>query len=128
MTGEIRLVIPAEEGFRPIAHLIAGGLALRLDLTYEQLDDFQVALEALLALRDDERDVVGALGAEGGSLRATVGPFAAETLGGLDGDGTELGLWRVLDTVVDSVEGEEREDGAWVELAKRLPAAAGSGG
>jgi len=52
-TEEIRLVIPAEEDFRPIAHLVTGGLAMRLDVTYDDLDDLQVGIEALLALRDD---------------------------------------------------------------------------
>ena len=41
-TDEIRLVIPAEEDFRPIAHLVTGGLATRLDVTYGDLDDLQV--------------------------------------------------------------------------------------
>jgi len=41
-TEEIRLVIPAEEDFRPIAHLVTGGLAMRLDVTYDDLDDLQV--------------------------------------------------------------------------------------
>ena len=48
-TDEIRLVIPAEEDFRPIAHLVTGGLAMRLDVTYDDLDDLQVGIEALLA-------------------------------------------------------------------------------
>ena len=48
MTEEIRLVIPAEEDFRPIAHLVTGGLASRLDVTYDDLEDIQVAIEALL--------------------------------------------------------------------------------
>ena len=57
-TEEIRLVIPAEEDFRPIAHLVTGGLAMRLDVTYDDLDDLQVGIEALLALRDDADDLV----------------------------------------------------------------------
>jgi hypothetical protein len=128
MTNEIRLVIPAEEEFRPIAHLVAGGLALRLDVTYDDLEDIQVALEALLALRDDADDVAVTLGAEDGTLRAEVGPFAAETVTSIDDDAGELGVRRVLETVVDSFEIEERGDGVWVELAKRVAAPAGAGG
>src|SRR5213078_1165631 len=96
-TDEIRLVIPAEEDFRPIAHLVTGGLAMRLDVTYDDLDDLQVGIEALLALRDDPDDLVVSLSTEDG-----------------------LGLSRVLDTVCDTYTIEERDGGAWVELTKRV--------
>jgi hypothetical protein len=118
-TEEIRLVIPAEEDFRPIAHLVTGGLAMRLDVTYDDLDDLQVGIEALLALRDDPDDLVVSLSADDGVLRASLGPFAPETLHeGDSGDG--LGLSRVLETVCDTHEIEERDGGAWVELTKRV--------
>ena len=121
-TNEIRLVIPAEEDFRPIAHLVTGGLAMRLDVTYDDLDDLQVGIEALLGLRDDQGDVVVALSADDGVLHASLGPFppgtvqAGETDGGLD-------LHRVLETVCDTHEVEERDGVAWVELTKRLATA-----
>jgi hypothetical protein len=118
-TEEIRLVIPAEEDFRPIAHLVTGGLAMRRDVTYDDLDDLQVGIEALLALRDDADDLVVSLSGDDDVLRATLGPFVPETLREVDADGG-LSLSRVLDTVCDSHEIEEREDGAWVELTKRV--------
>jgi hypothetical protein len=119
---EIRLVIPAEEDFRPIAHLVTGGLAMRLDVTYDDLDDLQVGIEALLALRDDQGDLVVSLSADDGVLHASLGPFspdkvhASESNGGLD-------LHRVLETVCDTHEVEERDGGAWVELTKRIASA-----
>ena len=79
-TEEIRLVIPAEEDFRPIAHLVTGGLAMRLDVTYDDLDDLQVGIEALLALRDDADELVVSLSADDGVLHASLGPFAPETV------------------------------------------------
>jgi hypothetical protein len=120
---EIRLVIPAEEDFRRIAHLVTGGLAMRHDVTYDDLDDLQVGIEALLGLRDDEGELVFSLSADDGVLHASVGPFppekvhAEESAGGLD-------LHRVLETVCDSHEIEERDGGAWVELSKRIAAGA----
>ncbi len=118
-TEEIRLVIPAEEDFRPIAHLVTGGLAMRLDVTYDDLDDLQVGIEALLALRDDADDLVVSLSADDGVLHASLGPFTPELLREADaGDG--LGLSRVLETVCDTHEIEERKDGAWVELTKQV--------
>ena len=122
---EIRLVIPAEEDFRPIAHLVTGGLAMRLDVTYDDLDDLQVGIEALLALRDDQGDLVVSLSAEAGLLHASLGPFPPEKVHAADADGG-LDLRRVLETVCDTHEVEERDGAAWVELTKRV-ASAGAG-
>jgi hypothetical protein len=118
-TDEIRLVIPAEEDFRPIAHLVTGGLAMRLDVTYDDLDDLQVGIEALLALRDDQGDLVVSLSADDGVLRASLGPFATDQVHAGESDGG-LDLHRVLETVCDTHEVEERDGAAWVELTKRL--------
>jgi hypothetical protein len=118
-TDEIRLVIPAEEDFRPIAHLVTGGLAMRLDVTYDDLDDLQVGIEALLALRDDTDELVVSLSADDGVLRASLGPFPPEKVHAGESDGG-LDLRRVLETVCDTHEVEERDGGAWVELTKRI--------
>jgi hypothetical protein len=122
---EIRLVIPAEEDFRPIAHLVTGGLAMRLDVTYDDLDDLQVGIEALLALRDDAGELVLSLSADDGVLRASLGPFAPEKLQAGESNGG-LDLRRVLETVCDTHEVEERDGGAWVELSKRIVSAGAS--
>jgi hypothetical protein len=126
-TDEIRLVIPAEEDFRPIAHLVAGGLAMRLDVTYDDLDDLQVGIEALLALRDDMGELVVSLSADDGILRASLGPFDADTLRA-DGSGGRLDIHRVLETVCDTHEIEERDGACWVELTKRIAAPAEASG
>jgi hypothetical protein len=118
-TDEIRLVIPAEEDFRPIAHLVTGGLAMRLDVTYDDLDDLQVGIEALLSLRDDAGDLVVSLSAGDGVLHASLGPFPPDKVHEVAGDG-DLDLQRVLDTVCDTHEVEERDGAAWVELTKRI--------
>jgi hypothetical protein len=123
----IRLVIPAEEDFRPIAHLVTGGLAMRLDVTYDDLDDLQVGLEALLALRDDAGELVLSLSAEDGVLHASLGPFSPEKVHAGEAGGG-LDLRRVLETVCDTHEVEERDGGAWVELSKRIASTAGAAG
>jgi hypothetical protein len=122
---EIRLVIPAEEDFRPIAHLVAGGLASRLEVTYDDLEDLQVALDAVLGLRDDDGDLTVVLSTDDAVLRAAIGPFAADALDADEAaDGGGLDLQRVLETVCDTHEVEQHEDGAWLELTKRTGAAA----
>jgi len=125
-TDEIQLVIPAEEDFRPIAHLVTGGLAMRLDVTYDVLEDLQVGIEALLALRDDSGELVVTLAASDGTLHASLGPFAPELVHETESHGG-LDLRRVLETVCDTHEVEERDDGAWVELTKRIASPAGAG-
>jgi hypothetical protein len=121
VSDEIELVLPAQEDFHHIARLVVGGLAARLELTYEQLEDMEVALDALLRCRDDEGDLTVGLAVDGDSVRTTVGPFADGALDELDSDSSSLGLRRVLETVTDSVEVEQRDGGSWVRLTKGAP-------
>jgi anti-sigma regulatory factor (Ser/Thr protein kinase) len=120
MSDEITLTVPAQEDFRQIAHLVVGGLGARLDLTYEDLDDLQTALDALLGRREDEGDIEVVVGQEDGEIRTSVGPFAEHDLDELESDSTALGLRRVLETVADGFEIERRDGRAWVLLTKRL--------
>jgi serine/threonine-protein kinase RsbW len=115
----IRLTLPAEEDFRHVAHLVVGGLGARLDLTLEDLDDLQIALEALLGCRDDEGDIIVTVDSGDGAVRASVGPFPATSLDSLERNDAAFGLHRVLETVCDTFEVEERDGGSWVELTKK---------
>ena len=128
MSDEITLVVPAQQDFRPIVHLVVGGLAVRLDLTMDTLEDLQVALDALLSRRDDDGDVNLRLVISEDSLNASVGPLPVSLVDDIDREGGELTLRRVLETVCDTFEIEERNGDAWVEMTKRTsaPAAAGS--
>jgi anti-sigma regulatory factor (Ser/Thr protein kinase) len=128
MNDEIRLVVPAEEDFRPIVHLVVGGLAVRLDLTMDALEDLQVALDALLSERDDEGDVEVRVAFDEQTMRASVGPLPAAIRDDVERDGNELGLRRVLETVCDTFEIEDRDGETWVELSKQTaaPTRAGS--
>jgi len=122
VSDEIRLALPAQEDFRHVAHLVVGGLAARRDLTYDVLEDLQVAFDALLACRDDEAEIVVTMCVDEGEVRATVGPFSGDALAQLDGGPGELPLRRVLDTVLDDVSVDERDGSSWVDLKKRTGA------
>jgi anti-sigma regulatory factor (Ser/Thr protein kinase) len=128
VSDEITLVVPAQEDFRSIVHLVIGGLAVRLDLTMDALEDLQVALDALLARRDDEGDVVVRVVFDDQVMRATVGPLPSAILEDIERDGNELGLRRVLETVCETFELEERNGEAWVELTKQTAAPTAAGG
>jgi hypothetical protein len=128
MSDEVTLVIPADEDFRPILHLVVGGLAVRLDLTMDALEDLQVALDALLARRDDMGDVQVRMVFDDQTMRATVGPLPLTVSDDLERDRDGLGLRRVLETVCDTFEIDERNGEAWVELSKQTAAPARAGG
>ena len=128
MSDEITLVLPAQEDFRPIVHLVVGGLAVRLDLTVDALEDLQIALDALLARRDDEGDVNVRVVFDDRSMRATVGPLPFAVLEDFERDGNELGLRRVLETVCETFEIDDRDGETWIELVKQTAAPMASGG
>ncbi|MGH2973131.1 MAG: hypothetical protein ACRDNM_02345 [Gaiellaceae bacterium] len=119
MSDEITLVVPAQEDFRPIVHLVVGGLAVRLDLTMDALEDLQVALDALLSRRDDDGEVNVGIVFDDQTMSATVGPLPSAVLVDFERDGNDLGLRRVLETVCEAVEVEERGSDAWVVLTKQ---------
>ena len=126
MTGdEITLTIPREEPFHEVAHLVLGGVAARLNLTFESIDDLETALDAVLERAAEDGDVTVKLRLADGAIVTRVGPFAADRLREeLDGDASSDGvtLRRVLDTVVD---GYELDQDGWLELTKGVAEAHG---
>ena len=121
MSGdEISLTLPADEAFHRVAHLVLGGLAVRLDLTYEHLEDLEVALDALLKRPLTDEALTVRVQVLEGELRTTVGPFAA-LKAELERGGVEsLNLSRILGAVCDNVEIADRDGSDWVELTKRV--------
>jgi hypothetical protein len=118
VSDQITLVLPAQGDFHHIAHLVVGGLGARLELTYEQLEDLQVALEALLACREDAGEISVGIAVEDARVRTTVGPFSDQALSELEQDGNEFGLRRVLETVSDTLDVEKHDGASWVALSK----------
>jgi hypothetical protein len=117
---EISLTLPADEAFHGVAHLVVGGLAVRLDLTFENLEDLDLALDALLERTRRDEDVNLRVRLVDGELHTMVGPFAS-VRAELEGvGGPDLNLSRILDTVCDSVEISDRDGSEWVELTKRV--------
>ena len=45
MSDEIILTLPEQPAFHDVAHLVVGGLGVRLNLTFENLEDLQTALD-----------------------------------------------------------------------------------
>jgi hypothetical protein len=121
MSGdEISLTLPADDAFHSVAHLVLGGLAVRLDLTFENLEDLELAIDTLLERSTDGSDVTLLVRVLDGELQTIVGPFQA-VRSELESDyGESLNPRRILDTVCDRVEIVDRDGGQWVELTKRI--------
>jgi anti-sigma regulatory factor (Ser/Thr protein kinase) len=117
----IVLTLPPERDFHRVVHLVLGGLALRLNLTLEVLEDLQLALDEILDSGASEHEVTVSMSVLPDAIEASVGPFPGQTVRReLERDSEGMSLRRVLDTVVDRVELRERDGSDWVELTKRI--------
>jgi hypothetical protein len=120
-SDEIRLTMPRKRSYYGVAHLVLGGVAARLDVTVEHLEELELALDGLLDRRDGGDEVTLTLRVHGGDLQAEVGPFGQELRTELASEpGEALSLRRLLDAVVDGYEVVERGDGTWIELRKQV--------
>jgi anti-sigma regulatory factor (Ser/Thr protein kinase) len=125
MSDRIVLTIPRERPFHGIAHLVLGGLAARLNLTVESLEDLQLALDELLEQDEGGTDVTVEVRVGDGSIEAELGPFdAARLRAAMEPDQDSLGLQRLLATLVDGAELLERDGGQWIRIVKSLDAEA----
>jgi hypothetical protein len=124
VTSPIELRIPNTRPYHGVARLVVGGLAARHNLSYETLEDLQLALVSVL--EGDEyaigKDVRVELDVTDDEITMSIGPLDKDALQtGLDSStGEELGLGRLLATLVEDVQVDAREDGSWLRLAKRV--------
>jgi hypothetical protein len=121
----ITLSIPHEKPFHGVARLVVGGLAARLDLSYEHLEDLQLALASVL---EGDRYVAGRevtvrMDVGPSSIGMAIGPLdASELRADLEHAPDEgVPLSRLLDTLVDEMRLEEGEGGHWLRLDKQVP-------
>lgn len=118
MTDEITLTLPREPEFHRVAHLVLGGLAVRLNLTIENLEDLELALDAILARTDPTAgDITVRMTPREGELETIIGPLTSNVLDEIEHEGDDgLGVRRVLESTVDDI----HVDGAWVRLTKKV--------
>jgi hypothetical protein len=119
----IALQTPIERGWEPVFRLVLGGVADRLDLGFEDLDDIQLAVERLLAEAGTQDSVHLAFDILPEGLRTRIGPLReraiADALQGPEPRPGELTLRRVLETVVDSFGVEAVDDGEIVVILNK---------
>jgi len=123
VTQAIELRIPNERPFHGVARLVVGGLAARHNLSYEALEDLQLALVTIL-----ESDGYAAGGEVRVELEVTdeaiamaIGPLNGDTVRAdlQESSQSDLGLGRLLGTLVEDATVEAREGGDWLRLSKR---------
>ena len=125
MSDVIELTTPVDRAWDPVVRLVLGGIADRIDLPFEQLDDLQLAVERLRAEAGSQETLKISIELTGASIRVRLGPLReqgiADALQGPEPAPGELTLRRILDTVVDSFGVEEAADGHLVvRLEKRV--------
>jgi hypothetical protein len=107
--GRVTISLPADLVFRGALRLLVGGIGSRSQLTYEQIDELQLAVEAAVALRTVAAEtLVVEADLAGNTLVLVLGPFLHED------DAAERPL---LDRLVRRATVTHREDGAeWIVL------------
>ena len=131
----VTLRFPRKSQYYSVARLVVGGMATPLQMSYDALDDLQLAISSLLDHEDlatQEPDGAGdvrlRLEVDDHQLVAALGTFSP---GSLDRafersaqQGGEMGLQRLLDTIVDDVTVSDGSDGEWITLTKHVKALA----
>jgi anti-sigma regulatory factor (Ser/Thr protein kinase) len=123
---EIVLTLPRDPEWHGVAHLVLSGLAARLDLTIEALEDWQLALCELFARQTDGEAVRIVFQAEPETLETRFGPVDSQLVAELEREDDGVGLRRVLSTVTDSVRVESKDGDNWVVLRKAIVHPAGA--
>ena len=118
MADEITLTLPRAADFHRVAHLVLGGLAVRLDLTLENLEDLQLALDSILDRTDPAAgEITVRMSPRDGQLETTIGPLSSRLLDEIERESDDgLGLRRVLESTVEDV----HVDGDTVRLTKKV--------
>jgi anti-sigma regulatory factor (Ser/Thr protein kinase) len=121
VTDEITLTMPRDRAFFSVAHLVLGGIGVRLNITIENLEDLQLALDAMLERDHEPGDVTIAVRVEEHAIETEVGPFGDGVRRELERAGEDdVGLRRILETLVDDVDVRKADDGDWVTLKKTV--------
>lgn len=121
----VALETPVGRDWEAVVRLVLGGIGDRLGLGLDDLDDFQLAVERLLAEVGAQESVRLEFELSEGRVRASVGPLSeralADALQGPEPPPGALTLRRILSTVVDSFGVEQVEDaGVRVRVEKAI--------
>ena len=80
MPDRIELTAPTGRAFEPVIRMVMGGIADRLDLGFEDLDDLQLAVESLLAEGDPVDPITLSFEVSERGVRTRIGPLRDQSL------------------------------------------------
>jgi hypothetical protein len=118
----VALTLPGERRSIGIARLFVGGLAARLGLGYETMDDLQLALESILLKAELSPEITLEAAIDGETVSMTIGPLARDPLLPGTAGSDELDLRHLLSALVARAESSSRDDGCWLRLDVIVPA------
>ncbi len=127
MTDAVSITVPHARPYYAVVRLVVGGLAARIDLPYEHLEDLQIALESVLTNEAYAAggDVTVDVRRGAGEIQVVVGPLDARALGSdLEREVDERGgvdLRRLLTTLMGRFEVDHRGGADWLRMTKDLP-------
>ena len=107
------ITVPAGRPFRGVVRLVVGGIGSRCGLSFDHVDELQLAVDSLLDHRNPAQDTIeleAAIGDE--ELVLVVGPFMGER---------DLAGRRVTSALVDRARTIDREGFEWIELSLTMP-------
>jgi anti-sigma regulatory factor (Ser/Thr protein kinase) len=122
----ITLTVPGERRYIAIVRLFVGGLAARLSLSYEMMDDLQLAIESVLRTSSPRGEITLEASIEDGAVSILVGPLDPDPLSAAELQPDTLELERLLSALVAGAESTSRDDGCWLRLDVRVPAGSSS--
>jgi anti-sigma regulatory factor (Ser/Thr protein kinase) len=117
---EIVLTLPRDRRWHSVAHLVVAGLAARLDLTVETLEDWQLALAELFGRQRENGTLEIAFRTWPERLEARFGPVDGKLVAELEQESEGVGLKRVLTALVDAIEVETVGNDRWLILRKGI--------
>jgi hypothetical protein len=117
---EILLELPPERQWFGVAHMVLSGLAARLDMTVEMLEEWRLALDELFARQHGERAIEIAFRASPESLELRFCPASEQLVTELESEGEGVDLRRVLSALSDKLEIETSGDDRVVVLRRAV--------
>jgi hypothetical protein len=125
-TERVALTLPGERRSIGIVRLFVGGLAARLGLGYETMDDLQLALESVLLKAELRPEITLEATIDGDTVFLTIGPLVRDPLQPETAGPNELDLGHLLSALVARAESTTLDDGSWLRLDVRVPAGSGA--
>jgi len=125
-TERVAITLPGERRSIGIVRMFVGGVAARLGLGYETMDDLQLALESVLLKAEPNPEITLEATIDGDTVFLTIGPLVRDPLRPDTAGPNELDLGHLLAALVARAESTTRDDGSWLRLDVRVPAGSGA--